>query len=128
MRRWREANRAKAAERSEQWRQRNPEKVRAAARAHYARNPAKARDKQLRRKFGITLAEYETLRAAQSDRCAICNTDEPKGKGDWHVDHDHATGAVRGLLCYNCNVGLGHFQDDPLRLELAAAYLRSHQR
>jgi len=56
----------------------------------------------------------------QRGRCAICrNTlDRP------HVDHDHETGKVRGILCPNCNVGLGHFASDPVRLRRAIAYVR----
>ena len=55
---------------------------------------------------------------AQSGVCAICKT-EPAV----HVDHDHVSGLIRGVLCFNCNGGLGQFKDDPTNLTRALAYL-----
>ena len=72
--------------------------------------------------YGITPEQFAERLIAQDNRCAICRTDTPNGKG-WHVDHDHATQAVRGLLCGNCNNGLGNFADDPTRLRAAVEYL-----
>jgi hypothetical protein len=60
------------------------------------------------------------MRVAQSDLCAICSTSIAESV---HVDHDHATGKVRALLCPPCNKGLGHFRDDPALLLAAATYL-----
>lgn len=63
----------------------------------------------------------------QGSACAACRTSDWGGKdGKPHVDHDHATGKIRGLLCANCNTGLGMFGDDPARLRAAAAYLEAH--
>lgn len=73
--------------------------------------------------YGLTPEAFAQLRAAQNDRCGICNGPFEK----WpNVDHDHVTGAMRALLCRNCNLGLGHFKDRPDLLELAAAYLETH--
>lgn len=80
------------------------------------------RDRYLRRQFGISAADYDAMLAAQGSCCAICNT-EPNGR-PWHVDHDHATGRVRGILCDNCNRGLGHFRDDVGFLNRAIEYLK----
>jgi len=63
------------------------------------------------------------LREHQQNRCAICDASEPGGQGDFHVDHDHATGKVRGLLCSRCNTSLGLYRDSPERLRRAADYL-----
>jgi len=77
-------------------------------------------------KYGITEARYLALLSEQDQRCKICRGDVPGGP--WNrfvVDHDHQTGAIRGLLCAHCNLGLGLFGDDPRRLEQAAEYLRA---
>jgi hypothetical protein len=74
--------------------------------------------------YGLTVEQYEALLERQAGRCAICRTDEPGGRGNWHVDHCHESNAVRGLLCATCNVGLGMFRDDPTRLAAAIAYLK----
>lgn len=58
----------------------------------------------------------------QGSHCAICGTVALDGKA-WHIDHDHTTGVVRGILCPNCNLGLGVFQDDTSRLASAISYL-----
>ena len=74
--------------------------------------------------YGLSEERYAELLTAQDGRCAICQTDEWGGKhGVPHVDHDHATDEVRGLLCDACNNGLGRFADAPERLRAAAAYL-----
>ena len=82
------------------------------------------RDRYLRKTYGVSLAEFEAMLATQDARCAICRADDP-GK-TWCVDHDHASGRVRQILCWNCNVGLGHFRDNPEILAAAIAYLRAH--
>jgi len=73
--------------------------------------------------YGITKDEYEAMLAGQDGRCAICRVDTPGGKGGWHVDHDHDTKVIRGLLCHHCNIGVGQFKDDPEILRAAADYL-----
>lgn len=78
------------------------------------------------KKFGITLEEYERLLDGQEGRCAICGSEDWRGYGTPCIDHDHATGAVRGLLCSMCNAALGQFEDDVSRLEAAAEYLRKY--
>ena len=58
---------------------------------------------------------------AQEEACAICGY--PQFSEDLSIDHCHETGEVRGLLCKHCNLGLGHFRDDPERLKAAIDYL-----
>ena len=85
---------------------------------------SKKRDTQYLNRYGISLKEYERLLEDQNSRCCICNTSQPGGKGTFHVDHDHATGTVRGLLCHACNLGLGLFRDDTKLLIQAVSYLQ----
>lgn len=75
------------------------------------------------KQYGLTPAMYDAMLVAQGNCCAICRSRSPAGKKYFHVDHDHATGRVRGLLCFRCNSGLGNFKDDPRSLRAAAAYL-----
>lgn len=79
------------------------------------------------RLYGLTHDDYAAMLDAQGGVCAICSQPETMTyKGNPKslcVDHDHATGKVRGLLCAACNFALGKFQDDPARLRTAAAYL-----
>lgn len=92
------------------------------------RRPEQNRIYNLRHKYGISEDKYIKLLVAQGRRCAICQTASPGGQGNvFHVDHDHATGEIRGLLCTKCNTGIGHLNDDPDRLEAAAKYLRRYK-
>jgi len=85
------------------------------------------REGNLRRLYGIGICQYEEMLAAQNGVCAICGGD-PGGrwKRRFHVDHDHETGAVRGLLCHGCNAGLGLFEECAERLVKAAEYLKQN--
>lgn len=90
----------------------------------YQRTRVETRQRHLVRKYGVSLADYERMLVAQGGRCAICECVEAsQHNGVFHVDHCHATGAVRGLLCRGCNHVLGHVKDDPEVLKRAIAYL-----
>lgn len=79
---------------------------------------------QLKRKFGLTVAEYEALAKSQGNACAVCREPCPTGRR-LAVDHCHTTNRIRGLLCQGCNTGIGKFRDSPERLIAAARYLQS---
>jgi len=78
------------------------------------------RERSRLKKYGLTVEQHQQLLAEQNGLCRIC--EEPFGRFI-HIDHDHGTGRVRGLLCHKCNVGLGHFRDDPQLLRAAAEYI-----
>lgn len=92
-----------------------------------AANRAAQNKSRLKRTYGLTLEDYDRMLAEQNGGCAICATATPGGPGRFHVDHCHNTGRVRGLLCCNCNRGIGALKDDPARLRLAIGYLEAHQ-
>lgn len=84
----------------------------------------KTQDERLKRKYGLSLVEYDGLLSHQYGTCALCGTNDPgHPSGRFVVDHDHDTGVVRGLLCTGCNVGLGYFRDNPTLLLAAIGYL-----
>lgn len=84
-----------------------------------------SRDERLKRQYSITEEQYEAIFKKQDGRCAICFCRQHYQR--LSVDHDHKTGMVRGLLCTNCNRGLGRFFDSALRLQNAAAYITKAQ-
>lgn len=92
------------------------------------------RRRKLREAYGMTMADYDAMFDAQEGRCAICGTQKEPWEPGWGVegrgrclvvDHCHTDGRIRGLLCGNCNHGLGKFKDDIAHLLAAAEYLRS---
>ena len=95
--------------------------------AAYAAYLERSRDKDRANRYGVSREQFEAIRTAQNGGCAICGCVRGrmfKGKPrDLAVDHDHETWRIRGLLCDDCNIGLGLFQDDPMRLMNAAVYL-----
>jgi len=102
----------------------NPELYRARRRAAYKADPSKVRGYDLKKKYKITLEEYNEMLVKQNGKCAVCFTNKPKGKGGLHVDHDHRTGKVRGLLCHSCNSIAGYADDNIELLEALIAYLK----
>lgn len=108
--------------RVKEWQQANRERLNAYRRQYRKGRKAIDREQHLRRKFGITQADYEAMLAAQSGGCAICGDRPPEGVS-LHVDHDHDTGVVRGLLCIRCNNALGALRESDEVVLRAAAYL-----
>lgn len=103
--------------RAREWKEANPQTWERYARKHH-----------LMKMYGITIDEYDQMRSAQNGRCAICGRPEADSRDfRLHVDHDHATGAVRGLLCGLCNQGIGSMRDDPSLLRIAVQYLEKHR-
>ena len=100
-----------------------PEKLRAVRKAEYLKARNRYREYELKKKYGISLADLSRLLVGQEGKCAICQTTAPGGKG-WCVDHDHVTTAIRGVLCQGCNTGIGLLKESDTILEAAQQYLR----
>jgi hypothetical protein len=99
----------------------------ARAKKYREQNPDYNRDARLSKLYGLTKTDYLAMLAEQGGGCAICGEpQEERGPNRAAVDHDHATGAVRGLLCTKCNTGLGAFRDRTDLLAKAAMYLKRH--
>lgn len=94
----------------------------AKGKATYTRLYGGTRHYHLQRRYGISAERVEELIAEQGGLCAICLTGKPE-----HVDHDHRTGEVRGILCFNCNGGLGQMRDRvDVLLAPSTTWERSH--
>jgi hypothetical protein len=110
--------------------ERNKEKIK----AKYRNNPELReylRNAGLKHRFGITIEQYNTMLDSQHHVCAICGAPDGNGEG-YHrkrlaVDHCHATGKLRRLLCQDCNIALGKLKDDPGLFLKAAQYLIDHR-
>ena len=99
---------------SKAWRQANPEQSRASI-----------TNATLRLKYGITLSDYEFMLASQEGGCKVCGLAPTKHR--LHVDHCHATGKVRGLLCQPCNVSIGKMRESPELLRALATYIEENR-
>ena len=74
----------------------------------------------------MTSEDYDLLLEQQSKCCAICRSDDPSGFKYFHIDHDHTTGKIRGLLCSKCNTAIGLFGEDIAVMNAALDYLKRH--
>jgi hypothetical protein len=138
-----------------EWYKKNPKKVKAIAKRKWAKPETKKKISEYRKKYrrrggaghenekkrnlkrrlrlyGLSLEDHQKFLVQHDNRCAICRREERAKRGNQlkrlAIDHDHKTGAVRGLLCHACNNGLGCFEDTPELLEAAIRYLCGEQR
>jgi RNA polymerase-binding transcription factor DksA len=121
---WYARNSAQEVDRVRRWAVANPDKVaeRIAAVRGSEKKKLADRKSHLKRKYGMTLADYDRLFEQQGGVCAICGEPRPEER-TLHVDHDHVTGVIRGLLCFRCNNALGDFREQYELFQAAADYL-----
>jgi hypothetical protein len=115
------------------YRSKHKAKINARKRLLYATDPeyrakeiANKRKHDLKRRYGMSLDDYDGLAKQQKGRCAICRKVETKPR-HLCVDHNHKSNRVRALLCYPCNSGLGCYYDDPRLMRTAPDYLEHWQ-
>ncbi len=131
-RRYYQANKEKWQERALYEKTNYPEKLKEKWTRSNANRVKARREYDLKKIYGLPLSEYETMFARQKGLCAICGEPETlrnnrSGKlRDLAVDHDHETGKVRALLCYNCNLMIGFAKESTDRLEKGASYLTKY--
>lgn len=117
---------------TKKWRANNREAYLKQKRAHRAtldKATLKKEDKHysLKRKFGISLEDYNLMLTAQNGNCAICGKHHKECSKALAVDHNHKTGKLRSLLCSSCNLMLGYAKDNPAILSKGALYLQDHK-
>ena len=113
-RKWRQTHREEHREKQRQWRLIPKNRIKIDRRN---------KDWRLRKQYGITLAQHESMYKMQNGLCAISSCARPIA----HIDHCHVTGQVRGLLCRQCNLSLGNIEDSIPRVEGLLEYLRKHR-
>lgn len=123
-REWAIKNKEYVKELQKDWEMRNYEERRKYKQKYYQEHKdtirKSCRSNRLKRKYGVTDTQYEAMFKEQGEVCAICKKET---KDRLRVDHCHKTKAVRGLLCHNCNTGIGHFRDSVELLNTAIEYL-----
>lgn len=110
------------------WRKNNPEKSKEIYKKYSNSEKGKIRNKKWAKKnrllsYGITENVLEEMKKKQNNKCAICGKVINEFTKDFAIDHNHITGEIRGLLCMNCNIGLGVFRDNKTIMRKAIDYL-----
>ena len=115
-----EKNKDKFRRKHREWTAAHKERISLWGKRRYHSNPENEFDRRLRRRYGISLKDYNNVLFSQNGVCALCHKQQTRMLT---VDHDHKSGDIGGLLCYSCNLGLGLFRDHPEHLIEAAQYL-----
>ena len=124
---WRKNNKERKKFNDRKWKLKNSEKVVAYTMRFRKNNPTAQRASNLK-KYGLTIEQYNELFVVQNGLCAICKTSGKIIRGrSLYVDHNHETKQVRGLLCHNCNFGIGNFKENIDSLLSAVKYLKQNE-
>jgi hypothetical protein len=122
--------------RSRRYRERHPQRRERTVKQYNFNHPEGRKEQQkryhkkhprsyLKRKYGLTLEQWELLFEAQGRCCAICKSTTPRfNRNWWSTDHDHVTGKFRGILCHKCNCALGNVDDSVYCLQRMVEYLQ----
>ena len=108
---------------NKEWQDSHAEYLKNYRRKQYKKNKRVFKDRELRKRYGISLEEKERRIKKQRYKCALCKTPNP-GRRGWNTDHDPKTHQVRSELCTQCNLGLGNFKESSYLLQRASKYLQ----
>jgi len=127
-RKYAQEHREEMKEKTYLWRENNPEKSKEIYRRYSTSEKGKLKSRRYMKKkrllsYGITENELEQMKKNQNNRCAICGDIIEEFTKNFAIDHNHKTGKVRGLLCMNCNSGLGCFRENKMTMLKAINYL-----
>lgn len=120
---YRESNLLRRNEANKKWSNANPEKIKEYQKRSSAKRKNARQDYHIKKRYGLSRADYSAMLEAQGGLCAANGCSETLFGGKLCVDHDHATGKVRGLLCHGCNLALGKVHDSVEKLKGLISYL-----
>jgi len=121
-------NSDKGKKKMKEWENNNKEKIREYHKKSHRKYPERNKNSHYKRTYGVTLEQVNGFLAAQKGGCAICAAKEPGNSAtSWHVDHDHKTKHIRGILCFACNLMLGNSKENIDTLMGGAVYLSYHK-
>jgi hypothetical protein len=121
---WLKINKEKQKISIKNWKNKNRKQLIKTEKIWLQDNPDYHRRLHLKKTYKISLENYNNLLKSQNGVCAICGQIEKINNRSLSIDHDHVTGKIRGLLCYECNTGLGKFKDNEILLNKASDYLK----
>lgn len=139
MKEYREFNKEKIAKQDKEYRIKNKERTIENHKRYYEKNKEIMKNRhikytkeqikniRLKTQYGITIEQYNQMFLEQNGNCAICNINQSNFKRGLAVDHCHITGKIRGLLCGNCNLGIGNFKEGIENLYKAIEYIKKHK-
>lgn len=112
-----------------EYRKLNKNRIKKKKQEYYTSKPHIQKSIYLRLKYNLTIEQYESMLIAQNYKCAGCGSEsvEHDRYKSLCIDHDHATGQIRGLLCHPCNTAIGASKENINRLEGCAEYLKTHK-
>jgi hypothetical protein len=115
-------NREKTIKHVKEYRVKNLDKILLYHKKRYADNPDLFKERRLKFKYGISYEDKEKIYLSQEGKCKICF--RPFQISELHIDHNHKTNSIRGLLCPHCNTAIGLFREDIKTMNNAIKYLR----
>ena len=116
---WKERNPGAVVETAKRYFEKHKEKIRQRVRDKHIKDPSIRKFASIKKNYGLSRRDYESILEWQGGGCAFCKRNDIQ----MHVDHDHSTGRVRGILCHLCNTGLGLFRENTDVMNRAICYV-----